>query len=191
MSTKNIILLVALFLVLGIGATCGLGGCKGGGDSDGGGTGFQPVGGGLTLPPDPGEAGKVTLAGIDSDGNGVRDDVQRYIALTYPNSERTRAGLTQYAKEAQQALLDADDEETSITNARNRQRALECLRYILGGVDAASIIREELTAEFLNTDARSRAWIVADGQLSGQIFRGTPIAERKAQCSFDPDAMEN
>jgi hypothetical protein len=42
----------------------------------------------VPLPPDPGEAGKVTLAGIDSDNDGVRDDIQRYIALTYPNSEK-------------------------------------------------------------------------------------------------------
>src|SRR5216683_231714 len=39
----------------------------------------------ITLPPDPGAAGKATLQGIDSDGDGVRDDIQRYIALTYPN----------------------------------------------------------------------------------------------------------
>jgi len=34
------------------------------------------------LPPNPGEAGKATLQGIDSDNDGVRDDIQRYIALT-------------------------------------------------------------------------------------------------------------
>ncbi|MDX8380534.1 MAG: hypothetical protein R8M14_00305 [Ghiorsea sp.] len=38
----------------------------------------QPSG----LPPDPGAAGRGTLAGIDSDNDGVRDDVQRWIALT-------------------------------------------------------------------------------------------------------------
>jgi hypothetical protein len=39
---------------------------------------------GSALPPDPGEAGKQTMLGIDSDGDGIRDDVQRYIYLTYP-----------------------------------------------------------------------------------------------------------
>ena len=51
----------------------------------------------VPVPPDPGEAGKATLEGIDSDNDGVRDDIQRYIVLTYPNSEKTRAGLTQLA----------------------------------------------------------------------------------------------
>lgn len=36
------------------------------------------------LPPDPGEAGKATIAGIDSDNDGVRDDVQRLLAVRWP-----------------------------------------------------------------------------------------------------------
>src|SRR5205807_2765584 len=32
----------------------------------------------IGVPPNPGAAGNATLAGIDSDGDGVRDDVQRY-----------------------------------------------------------------------------------------------------------------
>jgi len=50
------------------------------------------------LPPDPGAAGKLTLSGIDSDNDGVRDDVQRWIVMTYPNSQKTRAALTQRTK---------------------------------------------------------------------------------------------
>ena len=38
---------------------------------------------GHVLPPDPGEAGKKTLLGIDSNNNGVRDDVERWIYITY------------------------------------------------------------------------------------------------------------
>ena len=45
------------------------------------------------LPPDPGAAGKATLEGIDADGDGLRDDLQRFIAISYPDSGRTRAGL--------------------------------------------------------------------------------------------------
>ncbi len=30
----------------------------------------------INLPPDPGEVGKLTLQGVDSDEDGVRDDVQ-------------------------------------------------------------------------------------------------------------------
>jgi len=41
-----------------------------------------------TLPPDPGSAGRATLEGIDSDGDGVRDDIQRFIELNYPDRNR-------------------------------------------------------------------------------------------------------
>jgi hypothetical protein len=55
----------------------------------------DPPGPGGGLPPDPGEAGKATIEGIDSDQDGLRDDIQRYIALTYPDSEKTREALRQ------------------------------------------------------------------------------------------------
>lgn len=45
------------------------------------------------LPPDPGKAGKQTLMGIDSDGDGLRDDVQRYIYLTYPDQPDVQRAL--------------------------------------------------------------------------------------------------
>jgi hypothetical protein len=55
----------------------------------------------VNLPPDPGAEGKKTLLGIDTDGDGVRDDIQRYIYLTYPDDKKLRLGLTYYAIEFQ------------------------------------------------------------------------------------------
>jgi len=49
------------------------------------------------VPPDPGEAGKQTLEGIDSDGDGVRDDVQRWIILTYLAEGEMREAVAQLA----------------------------------------------------------------------------------------------
>ena len=42
---------------------------------------------GFVLPPDPGKAGKETPLGIDTDGDGVRDDIQRYIYFIYPDDK--------------------------------------------------------------------------------------------------------
>ena len=50
------------------------------------------------LPPDPGEAGKKTIDGIDADKDGVRDDVQRFIYEQWPDSERSRRVLYEVAK---------------------------------------------------------------------------------------------
>jgi hypothetical protein len=131
-----------------------------------------------------------SLAGIDADGDGVRDDIEQYIALTYPDSQKTQAALTQYAKVAQTTLVDADDKEASINHAKERSDALDCLTYI-HGIDDAITIHAELRAQILNTKLRSEAWIMADGHLGGQVFRSTPMEERKLLCNFDPDAMEN
>jgi hypothetical protein len=143
----------------------------------------------IPLPPDPGEAGKATLAGIDSDNDGVRDDVQRWIALTYPNSAKTRAALTQGTINVQQALLYADDKEHSIQIATDNSRYVECLTYIFP--DDAPDIGAALLAETLNTDSRSRAYLAYDRQLGGQVFHGRRMDEWKTSCSFDVDSLEN
>lgn len=55
----------------------------------------------VNLPPDPGIAGKQTLAGIDSNNNGVRDDLERAIYFKYPKDKQKRQLLYQAAKAAQ------------------------------------------------------------------------------------------
>lgn len=144
----------------------------------------------IKLPPDPGEAGKATLAGIDSDGDGVRDDIQRYIALTYPNSEKTRAALSQVAQSVQVELLDANDRQASISHAVVAMRDMECLIYI-HGVESAGTLWAQLEAQFINTDERIRAYIKANAQASGQVFTSTPREQRRLTCNFDPDAMKD
>lgn len=144
------------------------------------------------LPPDPGEAGKKTLTGIDCDNDGLRDDIQRYIALTYPDSEKTRAALTQDAKATQAFLLDANDKAASIRHAQEASYAHDCLSYIYGiGTDATRAIANRLRAQLLNTDERSRAYFIANDQLGGQSYPSVPLAERQLRCNFDPDAMRN
>ena len=44
------------------------------------------------LPPDPGAAGKRTVLGIDSDNDGVRDDIQIEVTRLIPNDPYARAG---------------------------------------------------------------------------------------------------
>jgi HYR domain len=146
------------------------------------------------LPPDPGPAGEATLAGIDSDNDGVRDDVQRWIALTYPNSQKTRAALSQYAKAMQSILLNAGDAASARTHALVLDRASDCTSYIrqqllgIGGSDAYRIKRE-LEAVYLNTAERSRAWLQADSQMSGMFFN-VP-SNLSSGCDFNPNVLPN
>ena len=141
---------------------------------------------GVNLPPDPGEAGKKTLLGIDTDGDGVRDDIQRYIYFTYPDDKKLRLGLTYYAIEFQGVLKDANDREAAYVHANKMARHGECLFY-LKGEDSFDII-DLLRAEILNTRDRSIAYITYSDNLGGRIISGAPLKEWKDSCSFDVDA---
>lgn len=150
-----------------------------------------PPGGGHegTLPPDPGEAGMRTLEGIDSDQDGIRDDIQRYIALTYPDSSKTRAALRQAAIALHRAILESPDEESALRNTELEARASECLWYI--HPESSIKMSDILMAEFLNTLERSKAYLEYDSKLSGHVFGGKDFDEYKTSCTFDPDLMED
>jgi hypothetical protein len=141
------------------------------------------------LPPDPGDAGKATLEGIDSDGDGIRDDIQRYIALTYPDSARTRAALLQMTVALQKALLESPDEESALNNTETIHRASECNWYI----NAAASIRmtDLLMSQYLNTEARSRAYLEYNSKLGGHVFGSKDFGEYRTSCTFDPELMED
>jgi len=135
-------------------------------------------------PLDPGGIGKETLEGIDSDHDGVRDDVQRWIAVTFPGSEKTKEALRQATKTMQRFMLDADDAKKSYANALQMGKDTDCLAYIR---DDYYRVCTEHKAIFLNTYMRTKAWLRADHQLSGIMFSGSDYG--KNGCQFDVDGM--
>lgn len=137
----------------------------------------------FALPPDPGEAGKATLQGIDTDQDGVRDDVERYIAYTYPvpSDAPTRAALTQFAIPLQAALLDASNESKALQYTGEIDRASECLSA-LRGVDFDIEAEKALQPVILNTPTRSRAYLDYDAQLGGHVFE-VPAVDRLSACT--------
>ena len=59
---------------------------------------------GISVPPDPGAAGLATVAGIDTDANGIRDDIDRFIATRYGTNATALSAARQSAR-ARQTLL--------------------------------------------------------------------------------------
>jgi hypothetical protein len=139
------------------------------------------------LPPDPGEAGKATIEGIDSDNDGVRDDVQRYIAIAVPESARHREALRQNSSLTGRILL-AQSADESIQLARESIRTMECLDYL-------GFIRQgrwkEIKALMANTPARLGALERHTSRINGQVFSTLPDAQRSTACSFNPGALPN
>lgn len=168
-------MLLSLVLAVGLSVGCSRG--SDGGTSSGGDSGQAG------LPPDPGPAGLATLAGVDSNSNAVRDDIERYIAMTYPaNTDAgTRGALTQYALAIQASLLNAQDATASVTNANTRIRALECLMF-QRPTDANAVFAE-LRAQFLNTDDRSQAYLLADSQIALSTLSTLPSTAWASACT--------
>ena len=59
---------------------------------------------GQIVPPDPGAAANSTVAGVDTDKNGIRDEIDRYIAQKY-GAEKIKFVAAQALAKANQLLL--------------------------------------------------------------------------------------
>jgi hypothetical protein len=142
------------------------------------------------LPPDPGAAGMIALAGVDSDHDGVRDDVQRYIALTYPGSEKLQSALTQAAR----ALLDKLQDSTNgmLAPIHNLQvlYAADCLDVSMSTPSAQ--LMANLQSTILNTRDRIAAYVAADNTKTFLTYRlPTSDTQRRARCLVDPTTLPN
>ncbi|MBU6431529.1 MAG: hypothetical protein KGJ58_02980 [Patescibacteria group bacterium] len=83
---------------------------------------------GKNLPPDPGAEADKTIAGIDANKNGIRDDVELAIFKKYPNSAKTRAALLQYALALQMEVVQPIVNKETVTEVvREQSRADSCV----------------------------------------------------------------
>jgi len=83
---------------------------------------------GQYLPPPPDRAKvNATIAGIDANDNGIRDDVELAIFAEYPTSTATRAAELQYAMTEQMFLTDVFDQNTWKAVADQDDRAYQCV----------------------------------------------------------------
>ncbi|MBI5077759.1 MAG: hypothetical protein HZB11_00090 [Candidatus Yonathbacteria bacterium] len=96
---------------------------------------------GVNLPPDPGAEADKTIAGIDANKNGIRDDVELAIFKEYPNSAKTRAVLLQYALALQMELTQPFENEKNVTEVvREQSRAHYCVGEITSRDDMKKFI---------------------------------------------------
>lgn len=146
------------------------------------------------LPPDPGAAGMATLAGIDSDNDGVRDDIERYIWLTFPQSARQRSALTQAAIALQALVLGGAPQ----TNLQQLTKAIDCVNYTfmtgdadVAGGEIAHDVYLALRAITLNTPNRVRAFSNSNSQFGPSIVMSNPYAQKVAACTTAPSSFPN
>lgn len=120
---------------------------------------------GKYLPPDPGVEADKTVAGIDANANGIRDDVELAIFKEYPNSAKTRAVLLQYALALQMEVVQPFENEVNVTEVvREGDRADSCMIQSLSNIsDYKTYIKEIdkldtfVKKRQINTTARKKA----------------------------------
>jgi hypothetical protein len=124
-----------------------------------------------------------TLNGIDSDGDGVRDDVQRYIAATYSTSTETQSAVTQLAKVILSMIADATNTTLAQAFVLQQGYALECL---FAATSTDTSILDSLENQIENTPPRMSAYLEAEGQaeqaLSDQMFFYKLSSNPQARC---------
>jgi hypothetical protein len=115
-----------------------------------------------------------TVAGIDADGNGVRDDIDVYIAQRF-TEPLERAAVTQYARGYQAFLLtDTDDIDDVLEANRIRRIASACVFYRFkrwkdtSAFNSPFTIVADIGALTRNTKARLHAELHMQQALNGQ-----------------------
>lgn len=114
-----------------------------------------------------------TPGGIDSDNNGIRDDVKRFINENYGSNENIKLAAKQFAQDFQSKLLTSD------------KIAGDSLAYV-----------KTLEPLYLNTELRIRKSLLVRGWYHGQglpksidDYQESGIHDRSVLCSFKPIAQ--
>jgi len=145
---------------------------------------------GHTLPPDPGEVGKQTLLGIDSNNDGIRDDVERWIYKTY-NHPIERAIFMQTARAYQVVITDP---EKARENVQVMHNAVDCESYwSLNAkennesfwLDEYRSLSKEIKPIQFNTAERFLAYQAYNHNLSGGVYGSSGIKAWKSKCDFN------
>lgn len=113
---------------------------------------------GSNLPPTPDpKRVDATVEGVDENENGIRDDVELAIFKKYPNNQRVRAAVLQYALSQQKSLTKVFNSETWKAVDAEVSRAITCIK--LSGLTGTVVINatREATELILNTPERKSA----------------------------------
>lgn len=144
------------------------------------------------LPSDPGERGKATLKGVDSDGDGLRDDVQRFIALNWGFSERAVNALSAIARNVQKEIEIGGDvsRDDAYELAKISGRAVSCYSRSVDDKITYSSALEQVIKAVTNTPERAKRYRSFDALLSGRVFT-LDDAPASQLCGYDPAVLTN
>lgn len=133
---------------------------------------------GVSVPPEPGSPAKVSLAGVDTNANGVRDEIDRELARLYGTDAQALAAATKFAKAMQAAMLALNAANATDVNASVKAEfaSFACLVDAVGRAKALEISRE-VRLRTLNSKPRREGANKLDDATVGMdlsTFESTP-----------------
>lgn len=110
---------------------------------------------GINLPAHPGDVADSTRIGVDTNNNGVRDEVEIYLATKYGSNKEHFQKILEFAKKKQDVLnISLEDEQTAKDYNIWADSSI-CLGKKLGVKSSyAASIYNDLTAQIFNTIER-------------------------------------
>ncbi len=146
---------------------------------------------GHTLPPEPDPTiNNSTLLGIDSNDNGVRDDVERWIYEEYKDKHPIHVDIGMQAGRGYKKVLETPErakEIRAIVNASN-----VCNWYYKGYAELfgeALLVQERIDtkvfSKYFNTKKRNDTYRKYDKLLSGGVYDTPDIENMKSFCDFN------
>lgn len=135
------------------------------------------------FPPDPGEAGKRTLEGINSDHDGLRDDLQRWIYARFPNDPKKRAALKQWAIHYQKTLFLKHNKSDMEEDSKRGEKASRCLFDTFSDPDEAYDEGKYIQAKVINTKERTERYLEVDRWFDGKTL-GPSYPKDGTACKY-------
>jgi hypothetical protein len=134
--------------------------------------------------PHPGEEGKKTLAGIDSDEDGVRDDVQIWINQKYPTNSDFNKAMKQKAKYDGLLIQHHAEKERALEYRVKSLEAFMCQSYFLSNITEHLNTKREYQEILLNTAERIKAFLTVDSYRHGASMPRLNREEKRNLCEF-------
>ncbi len=148
---------------------------------------------GENLPSEPDPALKdATVAGVDANSNGIRDDVELAIFKLHPESARIRAAELQYAMALQNELVSVFNTDTWREVAKDENNGISCLidlsfdKYadIKDQINKSKEWEKEVELLVFNADARKLR------EQDNKKYEAA-YAVGKGKCDIDPSTFSS
>lgn len=152
---------------------------------------------GHTLPPEPDPAiNNATLLGVDSNDNGVRDDVERWIYTTYKDKHPIHIDIAMQAGRAWQKVLEDPSKAKEIYPIVDAASSCEAYYEVCIDSENKLFVKNDINNKhfveniIFNTRERTEAFLKYDKILSGDSYTIPWCSEKQELCDFNTSKYE-